>query len=679
MKTPLRPCALVSAVLLLGACATASDGEGDLGTVDAAVDAGGDVLDVDEPDDTGDIAAGGDAEADGGDAEPSDATPGDVGQEDVTLVDVAQTDVASTCDAAECAAKANPCQTGTCFEGACLIEDSSGPCDDGDPCTLGDSCLVGTCAGFSQPGCCTTDCEGKVCGDDGCGGSCGACLDGTVCGPLGSCVVGAVGGDTCADAALVGGLPFEVTSTTKGLQNDYAVPALACNQVALGTYGNDAAFRYVADFTGYVVVTLDGLDVQSDVYVLSDCDDTKYGCSVGTSSTFSNPTLPISAPVEAGRTYFIVVDGSDGGGAFTLSVDACVPDCDGKECGLDGCGHWCDVCPVLSAEVCSTDNECVCVPSCDDKACGDDGCGGSCGECAGGAICDLWGHDCVAEAKDGDRCDDAIAMDVFPFSYSGSTAGYGNDYYSWSFCAGNGTGAYLGDGAPDVAFVLQPEIPTAYYITLETTGFIPALWALPDCSDPIGCIQSGYKGFELDTKLFIEAAPGQPTHVIVSAYQTGAGPFELNAIACTTPESCPGATPGEYCSFANVIESLPFEAHQFGVASSIDAYSLPSTGPCASTKQAGDGASEDAYTFTPTQSGTYTATVTASGQFDPVLYVTTDCLNLETACLASADATGDANTETVTFAADAGTPVYFLVDGFTPYAGPYDLAVDGPL
>lgn len=639
-----------------------------------SADAGVDVLDA------GDLAETDDgADGDAADAEQVDVGPLDVPNSDAEQTDAEQADVDSSCDAVECAAKANACQTGTCFNGACLIENSTSPCDDGDPCTLADSCIVGACVGVAQPGCCAIKCDGKSCGDDGCGGTCGTCLGGTVCGPDGACVVGAAGADTCADATVVGGLPFEVTSTTKGLAKDYAVPALACNQAALGTYGSDAVFRYDADFTGFIVVWLEGLDVQSELFVLSDCEDTKYGCSVGTSSFSTQSTQPISAPVETGRTYFIVVDGSDGGGAFTLSVDSCLPDCECKECGLDGCGHWCDECPVLSAEVCSSENKCVCLPSCDDKTCGDDGCGGSCGDCTGGAVCDLWCHDCIAEAKAGDRCEDAIAMDEFPFSYSGSTTGYGNDYYGWAFCAGNGSSAYLGDSAPGVAFVLQPGVPTAYYITLDATGFIPALWALPDCSDPIGCVQAGYKGFELDDKLFIEAGPGQPTHVIVSAYQTGSGPFELNAIACTTPESCPGATPGEYCSFAHRIKALPASVQSFGIASSIDAYSLPSSGPCASPKQAGDGASEDAYTFTPSESGTYTATVVASGQLDPVLYVTTDCLNLETACLASADATGEAKTETVTFSADAGTPVYILVDGFTPYAGAYELTVDGPL
>ncbi len=75
----------------------------------------------------------------------------------------------------------------------------------------------------------------------------------------------------------------------------------------------------------------------------------------------------------------------------------CVPDCDGKECGDDGCGGSCGVCVDL-CDPCGTGREppedpslCIedegicaspCCPlCCDDIGCGDDGCGGSCGVC----------------------------------------------------------------------------------------------------------------------------------------------------------------------------------------------------------------------------------------------------------------------------------------------------------
>lgn len=106
----------------------------------------------------------------------------------------------------------------------------------------------------------------------------------------------------------------------------------------------------------------------------------------------------------------------------------CVPECDDKECGVDGCGGQCGVCesdilcsgsgkcecncsntkcgsPSLGCPscgecqlplICANDiNDCVpCSGTCelnsrgDLKECGDNGCGHSCGECPPGYVCD---------------------------------------------------------------------------------------------------------------------------------------------------------------------------------------------------------------------------------------------------------------------------------------------------
>jgi hypothetical protein len=59
----------------------------------------------------------------------------------------------------------------------------------------------------------------------------------------------------------------------------------------------------------------------------------------------------------------------------------CVPDCAGKECGEDGCGGTCGLCPT--DHKCTEEFTCIlfCEPKCTGKQCGDDGCGGSCGDC----------------------------------------------------------------------------------------------------------------------------------------------------------------------------------------------------------------------------------------------------------------------------------------------------------
>lgn len=97
----------------------------------------------------------------------------------------------------------------------------------------------------------------------------------------------------------------------------------------------------------------------------------------------------------------------------------CVPDCAGKQCGNDGCGGSCGVCPlntICENNVCAArrispqiDSASLppiqsalpppgtgvptqprlpsCISDCTGKQCGDNGCGGSCGTCAAGISC----------------------------------------------------------------------------------------------------------------------------------------------------------------------------------------------------------------------------------------------------------------------------------------------------
>ena len=71
-----------------------------------------------------------------------------------------------------------------------------------------------------------------------------------------------------------------------------------------------------------------------------------------------------------------------------LPETQCVPDCQGKECGDDGCGGFCGHCP-MAAPVCNAQQLCElgCAPQCQGLECGPDGCGGVCGECQEGIAC----------------------------------------------------------------------------------------------------------------------------------------------------------------------------------------------------------------------------------------------------------------------------------------------------
>ena len=83
-------------------------------------------------------------------------------------------------------------------------------------------------------------------------------------------------------------------------------------------------------------------------------------------------------PDEGGGT---VDKGTDPGVQPDQAPDVCVPQCEGKQCGPDGCGGTCGTC--TGTDVCNEQTgQCgPCQPNCEGKECGDDGCGGECGTC----------------------------------------------------------------------------------------------------------------------------------------------------------------------------------------------------------------------------------------------------------------------------------------------------------
>jgi len=73
--------------------------------------------------------------------------------------------------------------------------------------------------------------------------------------------------------------------------------------------------------------------------------------------------------------------------ARAMTQGGCMPSCDGKECGDDGCGGKCGDC--ADGDVCES-GECDSeswVNNCDEKECGSDGCDDVCGECGDDEVC----------------------------------------------------------------------------------------------------------------------------------------------------------------------------------------------------------------------------------------------------------------------------------------------------
>jgi hypothetical protein len=139
-----------------------------------------------------------------------------------------------------------------------------------------------------------------------------------------------------------------------------------------------------------------------------------FACN-GASSDKDTSRQPDRAVVEDG-----VVDGD-----VHTTLDICTPDCEGKNCGDDGCGHNCGGC--IPGTLCVEGLCPSCTPECTGLQCGVDGCGGYCGNgdpatngctksqsCTNG-ICqggpgDCTGKECGSDGADGScgicPCDD---------------------------------------------------------------------------------------------------------------------------------------------------------------------------------------------------------------------------------------------------------------------------------
>lgn len=279
--------------------------------------------------------------------------------------------------------------------GACVA--GAPPCDDAYACTT-EQCNeeAGLCAwvlGTDCPACavpdCEPDCMNRMCGDDGCGGSCGTCGADLAC-VDGVCSEANQPG-TCKDP-----LPLLAPDTpllgTHVIQGDTAtglhVTAPACNTAS-------AAREIVYTFTTTEVMGIDarmeGHDTVLDLR-LAECASAAASVACSDDATPpGNYGSRVATELVPG-TYYLIADGYGvEEGPFTLTVrftEGCVPACDGRFCGDDGCGSECGACN--EGEVCTALGRCKmdpCIPACEGRECGNDGCGGSCGACTGDELC----------------------------------------------------------------------------------------------------------------------------------------------------------------------------------------------------------------------------------------------------------------------------------------------------
>ena len=260
-----------------------------------------------------------------------------------------------------------------------VCRDNGGGWDLLQTCPTGWACVDGECVED-----CTSDCDGKECGPNGCGGSCGQCADDEVCSIWGQC--------TCIPNCL-----------DKQCGNDGC--GGSCGSCPLGYVCSNGACEKICTPQCF------GKQCGDD-----GCGGSCGSCPAG-SECNGGICTDVCVPQCAGKQC-----GDDGCGGdcgpckpgFICKAgkcyEYCAPQCKGKECGGDGCGGECGTCNI--GWYCAM-GECQqeCLPNCIAKHCGPDGCGGSCGGCPDGYICSAGGQclpSCLPQCEDkecgSDKC-----------------------------------------------------------------------------------------------------------------------------------------------------------------------------------------------------------------------------------------------------------------------------------
>lgn len=121
-------------------------------------------------------------------------------------------------------------------------------------------------------------------------------------------------GVTCADPVVINSLPYIDTNNTANFADNYdANQGNSCNTTPATTNyvtGNDAFYNYVADFTGFIDITLiptNSNDVKSSIFVFNACNISNNSCLAGAADATSEPRNISAFPVTAGESYTFLV------------------------------------------------------------------------------------------------------------------------------------------------------------------------------------------------------------------------------------------------------------------------------------------------------------------------------------------------------------------------------------
>lgn len=231
----------------------------------------------------------------------------------------------------------------------------------------GGACFEIETAAFDS-GICIPQCDGKQCGNDGCGGSCGIC-EGKACSADFQCVP-----FNCDKLGEVS--EFELVAEDSWFGTNYYYDAYTTgNGIGSASVPDLLEIGLIAEELKEGKVTLNS-DTENitDAYVLLYEDYDLENQSIGKYYFQESGTLEFTE-VKEGTLE------SKGKGSFRLvEIDT-------------------DYIPVAGGKCFEVENitwDTICVPQCDGKICGDDGCGGTCGEgCGEDLTCNAAQTECV--------------------------------------------------------------------------------------------------------------------------------------------------------------------------------------------------------------------------------------------------------------------------------------------
>lgn len=381
-----------------------------------------------------------------------------------------------------------PCDDGI---GCIKCDEAAKACKNKDPETenLPPQCVQ--CAAKN----CNPHCNRKECGDDGCGGKCTSDLA-----PNGDCLVGFCAAGKCSTSPDPGTctnpLPLFNAHPTYG--TTYVIPdtgvldptthagvelvgpaydtstGIDAMKVACGGDGiKELIFRLDVNVKMGVEIQMlsaDGNNEGLDTVMALHKPDSNCTVAVGGPGGCSDDATPpgglgsrVFAMLDPG-SYRLVATGYSASqvGPFKLIVKAipqCIPVCDGKFCGSDGCPGG-SVCGTCAAGTTCTAGRCVvegaCEGKCAGRQCGDDGCGNSCGTCPSGELCAIEAGKCVAAST----CNSLLPT---------CTPGCGPKKYCGTDCKCRAVDEPLIDLTPADETVLYPSI-TYEWQTFEGTS-----------------------------------------------------------------------------------------------------------------------------------------------------------------------------------------------------------------